>query len=134
MTSITDRTKADVINQTAKGSYDYTDLNRVGTNIAYIAGLLNTYGYAVAVSPKTDWTISDIPTPTQMAQYVADLTAIKNRFYGTTSLPSAMDNLTFTDANNIELLLAEIETYINRMIAGFRQCGTFKCGQGGLRL
>lgn len=113
-----------------KGAYNYTDLNRVGHNIDHLSGLLNGYGYAVTVNPKTNWEQKDIPRQTDMTLYLADLNALKSAFYGTTELPGAMDNLNYEDANNIEKLLLEIEEYINRMIAGFRKCGTFKSGQG----
>ena len=114
----------------SKGSYNATDLNRVGQAIQYLADLLNSYGYSVTISPKTDWTISDIPRESDMTLYLADLEALKAAFYGTVTLPGSMDNLTPETANDIEKPLLEIETYINRMVAGFRKCGTFKCGQG----
>ena len=112
------------------GNYDLTDLNRVGEGVAYIADRLGTYGYPVTADPKTDWTKYDKPRAAQMTAYLADLNTLKDRFYGAGELPAAMDNIDYEDANDIERLLVEIETYINRMIAGFRKCGTFKCGQG----
>jgi len=112
------------------GHYNATDLNRVGQAVQYVADLLNGYGYQVSVGPKTDWTPEDIPRASDMAQYLADLNAIKDKFYGTTPLPEGMDDLTHDDANNIGKLLDEIEAYINRMVAGFRKCGTFRSGQG----
>jgi hypothetical protein len=130
MPVVIDRTQADVQSKTEKGYYNCTDLNRVGHNVEYLAGVLNGYGYLVSVSPKTDWTISDIPRVADMTLYLADLNALKDKFYGTTPLPESMNNLTVTAANDIEKLLLEIETYINRMVAGFRKCGTFKSGQG----
>ena len=112
------------------GYYNAEDLNRVGDAVQYLADLLNGYGYAVSVSPKTDWTVSDIPRTANMAQYLTDINTIKTKFYGTTELPASMSGIDYTDANNIEKLLLEIETYINRMIDGFRYCGTFYSGQG----
>ena len=55
-----------------KGAYNASDLNRVGAAVAYVAGRLNGYGYAVAVSPKQDWTVSDIPTAGDMETYISD--------------------------------------------------------------
>lgn len=130
MPSVTDRTAADVRNKTIKGYYNYTDLNRVGHNTDFLASQLNLYGYAVTVAPKTDWAVGDIPRNSDMTLYLIDLSALKDKFYGTTALPPSMDYLTVAEANNIELLLAEIEMYRNRMVAGFRKCGTFKSGQG----
>lgn len=127
---IIDRTEADVLNRTPKGFYNATDLNRVGQNLQYLADVLRGYGYNVFVNPKTDWTITDTPSASDMERYLLDLNALKTAFYGTTELPDSMNNLTVTAANNIEKLLLEIEIYINRMVAGFRKCGTFKSGQG----
>jgi hypothetical protein len=107
-TLITDRTG---------GYYNATDLNRVGGAVQYLADLLASHGYAVSVSPKTDWAIADIPTPAQMAAYLADVEAIKDKFYGTAPLPGAMDDLTAEGANNIERLLLEVEDAIRRMAA-----------------
>lgn len=128
MPSVTDRAAADVRNKTIKGYYNYTDLNRVGHNLDFLADLLNGYGYLVSVSPKTDWTLEDIPRASDMALCLADLNAIKDKFYGATLLPASMNDLTHTDANNIEKLLDEINVYIGRMVSGFRKCGTQKCG------
>lgn len=151
MPCVTDRTQADVDRVKAlnakgweamteaertewlaglKGAYNVSDLNRVEHNVAYLAELLGEYGYSVTVSPKVDWQVDDIPCAADMDAYLSDVKALKAAFYGTTPLPESMNKISYTDANNIEKLLLEIETYINRMVAGFRKCGTFKSGQG----
>lgn len=84
---ITDRTLSDVQNKTDKGYYNESDLNRVGEAVQYLADALNGYGYAVTVSPKTDWVIESIPNATTMTRYINDLVALKTAFYGTTELP-----------------------------------------------
>ncbi len=112
------------------GYYNTTDLNRVGEAVQYLADLLNGYGYAATVDPKTNWAVGDIPRDSEMARYLGDVQSVKSAFYGTTPLPESMEHINFTDANNIEKLLEEIETYITRMVDGFRVCGTFHCGQG----
>ncbi|MEL4106773.1 hypothetical protein AAFA46_08060 [Oscillospiraceae bacterium WX1] len=108
-----------------KGSYNSNDLNRVGEAVQYLAGLLNGYGYPVTVNPKTDWVQGNIPTSTQMAAYLTDVAAIKARFYGTTEIPGAMNNLAYEQANNIELLLLEVDTLIIGMVTAFQYAGTF---------
>lgn len=113
-----------------KGAYNHTDINRVGHNVDYLAGLLIQYGYAVDVTPKTDWAAGDIPNASEMTVYLANVAALKAAFYGTVTLPIAMDNLTWDGANRIELLLAEIEIHIKHMIAGWRYCGATVCGGG----
>ena len=119
-TLVTDRTG---------GHYNATDLNRVGEAVQYVADLLNGYGYLVAVTPKTDWAISDIPRAADMTQYIADLNTLKNAFYGTTELPDSMNSLAVTAANNIEKLLLEIEDYITNMAAAFVYSGEVYGGE-----
>lgn len=111
------------------GAYNYSDMNRVGNAIQYLAGLLNGYGYPVTVSPKTDWDTSGIPQQAQMAQYLSDLNAIKSALYGTKEVPSSMSNLTHEQANTIEALLEEIETNIYNMAASFVYSGEIYCGE-----
>lgn len=115
--------------ESSKGSYNATDLNRVGQAIQYLADLLNSYGYSATISPKTDWAISDIPRAADVTQYIADLNTLKNAFYGTTELPDSMNNLTVTAANNIEKLLLEIEDYITNMAAAFVYSGEVYSGE-----
>lgn len=148
---ITDRTSADVAHRATirekikartatgaewsewlngmKGAYNATDLNRVGHNVSYLAGLLNGYGYSVAVSPKVDWQIGDTPQPSDRAAYLADIEALKAAFYGSTPLPGSMKKLTVEDANNIERLLCEIEQNIHNMTEAWYYCGELYCGE-----
>jgi hypothetical protein len=111
------------------GAYDYIDMNRVGEAVAYLAEILNGYGYAVNVAPKTDWTLGYEPSSEKLTQYLAAINTIKTAFYGTTELPADMDGLTVAEANAIETLLIEIDTYINDMVAAFRYCGELVCGE-----
>lgn len=103
-----DRTQADVSAKNEKGTYNESDLNRVGEAVRYISGRLLSLGYSVSVNPKTDWAVNDIPRQSQIAAYFADLHALK----GIPTLPDIKPDipegggkLTFAGANNIELYL-----------------------------
>ena len=61
-----DRAEQDVLSGTKKGFYNAADLNRVGEAEVDLAALCRELGHACAVSPKTDWTVADIPTQVQM--------------------------------------------------------------------
>lgn len=115
-----------------KGAYNISDLNRVGNNMAYLADLLNSYGYAVGISPKTDWVVDDIPTQSQMSQLLADLQALEDSYYTLTSTPAppaSMAKLFWYDANNIEQILLDINMLLENMIAQFKFSDTFYCGE-----
>lgn len=127
---ITDRTKADVDAVSAalsrieggsgtaadiallssnKGSYNYTDLNRVGAAVLQVAAELREYGYSVSVVGKTDWAESDIPTKQGIDQYLADIAAIRAAIPvpGTTPQVPAMP-LDYSKANDIEQILLDV--------------------------
>ena len=123
-----------------KGAYNYTDMNRVGTAVQYVANRLihapdelEEYraekGVAddplfdlpynateIEVSPKTDWTVSDIPTRSQAATYLADISnlwSILELPGDTPSPPASLNALTYTIANNIEKILAVIDEVLS---------------------
>ena len=157
---ITDRTQADVDElvallkkdtftadeltafQTSKGAYNYTDLNRVESAVAYLAAAfvqaptdLRQYAsdrnvawdavFDVPYDPddyddittKTDWAATDIPSATQMTRYLANVALIQSAFTSAVILPSTMNNLTFDGANKIERALVEAYNSFVNMVA-----------------
>lgn len=109
---ITDRTQADVGNGTKKGSYNATDLNRVGNAMNYVASRLVARGFIVSINPKTDWKEQDWPTPSTMERYLADLEELRGKLAlmeSTPSVPEDVERLTYVEANNIEKILVDID-------------------------
>lgn len=116
-----------------KGAYNYTDLNRVGETVAYIANIMNQSGRSVSVTAKSNWTVSDIPTLAQMTAFLRDLSLLKTNSTATTQVPSSMDRLTYQRANQIEQLLVEAYNSIIREGADWEKCGVAISGlEGGL--
>lgn len=112
---ITDRTAADVSAGNDKGTYNATDLNRVGAAVAYLAGLLEGYGYAVPVSPRQDWQESDVPTESDMERYLQDVATLRGAMTvlpGTPDVPGSMKRLTYSKANDIEQILVNLDAAI----------------------
>lgn len=129
--------------ESPKGTYNTTDLNRVGAAVEYVAGRFHAYGYAVQVNPKKDWSEADNPTQAQMAQYLADVAELRGvlAVLPTTpqvpeqiwaSKPRAEDGLTIEKANDIEKILTDVETVINIMVTTFIPCGEAICGKDNL--
>lgn len=117
----------------SKGSYNATDLNRVGEVISYLARLLSQYSYTVTVSPKIDWAKNDIPTPEQLSHYLDQVQAIRNVlpvFSSTQTVPEDIsEDMTLEEANDIEKILSDVDTLINNMIAAFYYCGEVYSGE-----
>lgn len=119
-----------------KGSYNATDLNRVGNAIQYISEKLYAAGYSVQVKPKTDWRREDIPTPEQMKHYLDDVEMIRKClavFPTTPDVPPDMENLVYSEANAIEQILVDLERITILISYAYRHCGVNVCGiVGGL--
>jgi hypothetical protein len=102
-----------------KGSYNYTDLNRVEGWISYLATTLTSYGYAVSVTSKTDWDMEDFPTKAEMKRIRDNAQLIRNAFTAFSELPDNLEKMTYTKANAIERVLYEINLLIKNMEYSF---------------
>lgn len=102
-----------------KGSYNYTDMNRVGQAVAYLRDRLrDDAGTSVEVAPKTDWANGDIPTTEQAAQYISDVKNIRAAFLlpeGTPEAPGTLTGLTYSGANAIEEILYNLNRTIDAL-------------------
>lgn len=127
-----------------KGGYNHTDLNRVGTAVAYLGGRFTglithlieyrgIYGVAndalfrvpyvatdVAIDPKTDWAHGDTVWMDQAARYIADISTLRGLLPLTSEFPPAPADaidLTIEEANDIEKLLSMLDDEITRVTA-----------------
>ena len=134
-TLITDRTKADVDAGNEKGSYQASDLNRVGAAMNYVAERLLSAGYDPHIHPKTDWTDAEWPTAQDMTNYLSDLAELRKQvsvFFSTPVVPSDMEKPTVQEANDIERILLDIDTQLSIMATTFIPCGDALCGGDNL--
>lgn len=115
-----------------RGAYNAVDLNRVGEAVSYIADRLTACGYAVSVSPKTDWATEDIPTPAQLTAYLSDVAAIRAVLAvlpTTPAVPGDMIGLTHREANAIEQILVDVDALISNMEQAWYYSGDLYAGE-----
>lgn len=135
MILITDRTQADVTNDTTKGNYNASDRNRVGSAVNEIATLFQNVGYEITVNPKTDWNEDDYPTAALMAAYLADIVALCALYNTIPShkalkpLPANMRLLSFGAANNIESNLLTVNDLASNLARSFDYSNEFYIGE-----
>ena len=132
LTLITDRTAEDVANKTAKGFYNVSDLNRVGAAVQYVAERFAAQGYTVAVSPKTDWLASDIPTASELETYrqnIASLHGLIAVLKSTPETPETMRFLDYIKANDIEQILLDLDTLLTNAALAWYQSGEIYAGE-----
>lgn len=156
VTLVTDRTQADVerVRELAakgfaamtadeqaewlagmKGTYNASDMNRVGTALNYLAGRLGAIcGKSITWTAKTDWAVTDIITASQAETYRRQIQDIRDALVypaGTPDVPQ-LARLTYTGANDIERILALCEDLIVNVAKSFRHTGAAECAAGGL--
>lgn len=115
-----------------KGSYNFTDLNRVGGAMQYLSARFNSYGYSVSVSSRTNWAMTDIPRQTDMETYLADVRTLRGvvaMLDTTPQTPESMALLDWSKANNIEKILVDVEDTLNRMQAAWFYAGDLFSGE-----
>lgn len=76
------------------------------------------------------WYESDIPTASQLAQYLSNVLSIWSTIMGDPTLPETMVNLTQEGANQIEAALIEINTAIEQIIAAMARSNSFTFWSG----
>lgn len=117
-----------------KGGYWWTDLNRVTACMEYLNSTLLEYGYSSGyVSTGKVWTKEDNQTETEMAQYVANIKAIRNAFDGLRDVPEAptsMKKMTTATANSIEQIMVVVEQAIQQIIKSMVRSNSFAFWSG----
>lgn len=103
-----------------KGSYNYSDLNRVERAVAEIAE-----GFGLSLTVKTDWAMWDIPNEADMERFLNNIRAIRGRILRGADAPNSMKKLTYTVANNIESILAAADSVVSNAY----RCGEIYCGE-----
>ena len=129
---ITDRTRADVANQTDKGFYNASDLNRVGAAVEYIAGRFAALGYDCPVTVKKDWLTTDAPTASQMEAYRQNIVTLRGQIavmQSTPNAPASMAGLNYVKANDIEHILLDLDALIDKLIKSWYFSGELYAGE-----
>ena len=111
-----------------KGCLNQLDLNRIESNIAFLADKMESFSYAPNIHGK-QWSNVDMPNQNDMSRIVDNIRSLVNAFYSPDnppSLPTTM--LSYSDINAIEENLYLIKEILDCMQSSFKQSGTGKCG------
>lgn len=140
----------------SRGAYNYTDLNRVTRAMEYIDSELKKRGYISGYAPlyiphraavfaddgesiirwdewtDTEWNEHDIPTESICAEYLRNIRALRDRFpidAETPNVPEDMDELHFTEANDIEQILVDVNDVVSRIDHSYIYAGEAFAGE-----
>ena len=112
--------------------YNASDLNRVGAAVQYVAERFTAQGYAVTVSPKTDWLASDIPTASELETYRQNIATLRGLIAVMKSTPETPETMRFLDyikANDIEQILLDLDTLLTNAALAWYQSGEIYAGE-----
>jgi hypothetical protein len=90
-------------NDTTKGAYNYSDLNRVERTAAELSDL-----HGLNLKTKSDWGVWDVPKQDDMVRYLTNIRKIRQSCLNPNTeaaAPESMSGITYNDANNIEKIL-----------------------------
>lgn len=117
-----------------KGAYNAEDWNRVAAAIVYVAERLRSEcGYVVEIQDaKQDWAIADIPTEKDCNIQLTNCETVRNILPvmdSTPAVPTDMDELTWSEANDIEQILLDVNTLIDNISAAWFYSGDLYAGE-----
>ena len=126
---IFDRMDSDLANLTSKAYYNYEDLNRIEKWCKYLSEFLNNYNYFVSIEAKTDWSMLNFPTQSELERIRQNINRLQQAYFSFTQIPENLEYMTWRKANDIEKILYEINTLLNNMISQFYHCGEVFSGE-----
>ena len=118
-------------NTSLKGAYNYTDLNRVESAVAYLLPIFASAGYNITTTTKTNWAVNNDMTVAEATRYLYNIAQIRQAFtYFTTTppAPTTLVGLNYERANHIEKILLDAENLIFKLLGSFFYSGDLYCG------
>ncbi len=111
-------------------SYGTTDLNRVEENSEYLSNLLNSMNYTQSVITDYTWLRTEWFALSDATQYLLNISTIRSVLtlpITTPTVPSSLDDLTFTIANDIEKIQLDVYELANAIVyeSNLKRAGTF---------
>ena len=101
-----------------KGSYNYTDMNRVESAVKELEDRFLEKGTKLALVTKTNWTRTSWPTKEDMGRYFGNVKVIRGAVGVNLNTPAAPTTGTLFDyknANDIEKILLAVDNWLDRV-------------------
>lgn len=117
----------------SKGMYTHNDLNRVERAVGAILELIRSAGYKPPeLNIKTDWTYQDALWRGDIDRYYSNVETLRSFlavFPSTPNVPSADTPLDYRLANDIEKILADVNSIFANMVQSRYYTGEIYSGE-----
>ena len=104
-------------------------LNRIENKQMELKSLLNSIGYWNNKIENKEWSYNEIFDILNFQRILKNTEILKKSFFtfsDTPSVPTA--NYYFSNINNLEKILYDLEEMIEYVKSNYRECGNFYCG------
>ena len=113
-----------------KGTFNYTDLNRIETKQEELKNLFNDMGYWNTSITNKAWGENDIFNVNEFQRILNNTNVLRNAFFVYKSTPNTPPvSYHYNDINALEKILHDLDVMINDIKSNYRECGTFECGE-----
>lgn len=100
-----------------RGSYNYTDLNRVEEAVAYVAGRLQAFGYLSFLPTTRTWSATDILTASDLSKYLGNVSMLRRAIavWASTPVVPSVNGFGANEANDLEQILVDVNLVLTRI-------------------
>lgn len=114
-----------------KGTFNYTDLNRIETKQEELKNLFNDMGYWNTPTTNKSWGENDIFNVNEFQRIINNTNVLRKAFFVYNATPNTPPvSYHYNDINALEKILYDLDVMINDVKSHYRECGTFESGEG----
>ena len=113
-----------------KGTFNYTDLNRIEAKQEELKTLFNNMGYWNTPITNKTWGENDIFNVDEFQRILDNTNVLRQAFFVYKATPNTPPiSYYWDDINSLEKILYDLDVMINDVKNLYRECGTFYCGE-----
>lgn len=113
-----------------KGTFNYTDLNRIENKQDELKNLFNEIGYWNTSITNKIWGENDIFNVDEFQRILDNTNVLRQAFFVYKSTPNTPPiSFHYDDINALEKILYDLDVMISNLKADYRYCGEFECGE-----
>ena len=113
-----------------KGTFNYTDLNRIEAKQEELKTLFNNMGYWNTPITNKTWGENDIFNADEFKRILDNTNILRNAFFVYKATPNTPPiSYHWQDINALEKILNDLDVMINDVKSNYRECGTFESGE-----
>lgn len=110
-----------------KGTFNYTDLNRIETKQEELKNLFNEIGYWNTPITNKAWGENDIFNVDEFQRILDNTNVLRKAFFVYKDTPNTPPvSYHYNDINALEKILNDLDVMMNDVKSHYRECGTFE--------